>query len=206
MYSESVSQRNVQVEGYRKHLGVHPYTAKCLHYHGQGHSRVEMFSSAIDCCLIAHQMYLKLNGDGVQTMRVLSTYGKVLIKSGKIRQGISTLERALHSGETILGEHERVAWCYEQLAQAKMSFSRADADKLKQKAFEMRRKFQIKTLLANRKIYSLQLSVEEVKNYHLFKGEEADDCYYVPFIFIFMFLAFMWHLVMSFYKCECPNN
>lgn len=203
-YNASILERKRQIDGYRHLLGVHPYTAKTLNYQGQCYAKLGEYSKAIDCCLASYQMVRQLNGEGVETMRVLSTYGKVLLKAGLIERGIQKLEYALVVGENALGEHDSTAWCYEQLATEKSNQGfDVEAEDLKNKAIAIRRQFAMKSQVSNRKTYSLQLSQDELSRYSfMVHGIEEPDDKYIHFIFASMFLALVWRMIEMYFQCS----
>lgn len=149
-------------------------------------------------------MVRKLNGEGVETMRVLSTYGKVLLKAGRIEQGINKLQCALDDGENALGEHDSTAWCYEQLATEKSNQGyHLEAEELKNKAIAIRRHFAMKSQVSNRKTYSLQLSQDELSRYSfMVQSIEEPEDKYIHFIFSCMFFALVWRIVEIYLKCS----
>lgn len=192
VFSLSLQERQCQLDGYRKLLGVHPSTAKCLHYLGLAHLKIGLFVDAQTCCLVAHQMYQKLYGSGVQTMTVFSDYGRVFLEFGKIELGVKYLEKALIDAENILGEHERVAWCYEELAAAKQKLFKdsEEVEMLRNKAEEIREQYRRKSRVINGSIPQLLVKDDDIVSGSLacFRGEKFEIMFYISFFFNILFL------------------
>ncbi|XP_065669893.1 uncharacterized protein LOC105843251 isoform X1 [Hydra vulgaris] len=148
MFRKSLQQRKFQVEGYRKNLGIHPYTAKILQYHAECFLKLQEYNNAALCCLVSYQMYLKIEGIALTTMKVLSIYGKVLINKGAVQNGIKKLQLAIQNLEDLFGEHDCVASCYEQLADAeeKINPNNNNILALRLKASEIRKQFNEKII------------------------------------------------------------
>ena len=144
---ESLRERQLQMEGYRRLLGVHPSTAKSLHYLGLTHLKSGFFQDAQICCLVSQQMYQRLYGAGIETMTVFSDYGMILFEHKKTKLGIRYLEKALRDVENISQETERVPLCVEKLAAAKQALSKdvAEVENFKNKAGEFQERGLYKT-------------------------------------------------------------
>ena len=118
-YDKSIQERKIQLEHYKKVLGLHPYTAECLRYLGEAHSKADSFVRAQKIFEEAYNMHQKLKGPGVETMTVLAMLGDNFLRAGQVKEGIQYFEMELTDGENILGEHYRLVWCYELLGKAK---------------------------------------------------------------------------------------
>ena len=151
------------MKGYGKLLGVHPSTAKSLHYLGLTHLKMGLFSDAQTCFVVSYQMYQRLYGAGVETMTVFSDYGTVLLEHRKIDLGIKYIEKALRDVENISEESERVALCYKKLAAAKqVLFKNSEGDaKFQNKADEIREQ------------YLYKFNVRESPKFHLPQKENG---------------------------------
>ena len=135
------------MEGYRRLLGVHPSTAKSLHYLGLTHLKSGFFQDARTCCLVSRQMYQRLYGAGVETMTVFSDYGMVLFEHKKTELGIRYLEKALRDVDNISQETERFAFCVEKVAAAKQALFKksVEVDNFKNKTGEFQKSGLYKT-------------------------------------------------------------
>ena len=197
MFQKSYNQREIQVDGYRKYLGIHPYTAKTLQYHGKCLLKLQRYDHAIACCLVSYQMYLKVDGIGFTTMRVLSIYGKVMLSKGAVQEGIKKLKLAIQHGEELFGEHDCVAFCYEQLAKAKESINPKDSEIsfLRAKALEIRTQFNRKIGNVKHKFSRLDSVNEEdsilKKTFKIFKKPDRSFSYIAIIMLIAVFFRFM---------------
>lgn len=187
---KSIEERDIQIDGYRQHLGIHPYTAKAMHYQGQAYAKVNEYVTGMNCCLVSYQMYRNLQGIGVDTMRVLSTFGKILLKAGRFRQGIVNLEKAIIDGENVLGEHDRVAWCYQQLAAAKLTLNNdpQEVERLKQKADEIKKQYRKNSNMEIHSKYVFQFSQDEI-DINCLQEEDSSETDYFKYIVLIMILA-----------------
>ena len=126
---------------------MHPSTAKCLHHLGLAYLKIKLFCDAQTCALVSYQMYQKLYGYGMETMTVFLDYGKAFNEIGNIILGVRYLEKALRDAENILGEHDKVASIYEELAAAKEKLNQdpGEIQNLKDKASKIREQYQRKS-------------------------------------------------------------
>lgn len=207
-FSESLQERQFQLDGYRKLLDVHPSTAKCLHYLGLAHLKIGLFRDAQTCCLVAHQMYHKLYGSGVQTMTVFSDYGRVFLEFEKIELGVKYLEKALIDAENILGEHERVAWCYEELAAAKQKLFKdsEEVEMLRNKAEKIREQYRRKSRASNDSIPQLLVKDDDIISESLtcIRGGKFEIMFYISFFFniLLLFLIGLYACNRYFFSCK----
>ncbi|XP_066918439.1 uncharacterized protein [Clytia hemisphaerica] len=206
-FHKSIEVRKTQLIGYQKHFGVHTHCARALHYQSHACGKVADYGSAIKCARVAYGIYHKLYGDGVETMKVLSTLGKMYIKNGQIEKGFQKLDHAKNVAENALGEHEKVARCYEQLAVVKKSHGFSlEADELELRAKAIRTNFERKSSI-NMKKYSLQLSKDHLGHdiYALSSDEVPKKDHYTQVVFLTMFIAIIWRCFEIYYTCNCDR-
>ena len=199
--------RKTQLVGYQKHFGVYTHGARALHYQSHAYGKVGDYVSAIKCARVAHGIYHKLYGDGVETMKVLSTLGKMYIRDGQIEKGFQKLDHAKNVAENALGEHEKVARCYEQLAAVKKSHGfTQEADDLELRAKAIRTNFERKSSI-NMKKYSLQLSGDGLSHdiYALGSDEGVEKDHYTQVVFFTMLIAIIWRFFEIYYTCNCDR-
>ena len=153
-FAESLLERQQQLEGYRKILGVHPLTANCLHYLGLAHLKIGLLCDAQTCALVAYQMYQKLYGYGMEAMTIFSDFGKAFHEFGNITLGVKYLEKAVRDAENVFGEQEQVASIYEELAAAKEELFQdlEEIQSLKNEANQIRKQYQRDEKVVNRSI------------------------------------------------------
>lgn len=209
-YRMSTKERERQVNGYREHFGIHTYTAKALHYQSQAYGKISDYQSAIQCALVSYGMYQTINGEGIETMRVLSTLGKLHIYAGNIKLGFKKLDDAKNVAENALGEHERVAQCYEQSAKLKRAHGfNNEARELELRADAIRKNFEMKSMVINMKKYSLQVSREThlAHDFYALPSEldKGSDDYYIQAALFFMLIAIIWRMFEIYYTCNCER-
>ena len=154
-------------------------------------------------------MFRKIYGESVETMRILSTIGKLYIKAGKIKLGFKKLDDAKDVAEKALGNHERVAQCYEQISYLKkVHGSEEESKEFDLRAKAVRKNYEMKTVAINMKKYSLQLSHDHLAtNIFSLKCDNADEieenCRYIQIVSFLMLVAIIWRLFEISYTCNC---
>lgn len=182
--------------------------AKALHYQSQAFNKVGDHSSAIRYSLVCRGMFQKIYGDGVETMRILSTIGKLYINAGNLQLGFKKLDEAKEVAEKALGNHEKVAQCYQQIACLKKAHNFIEESlEFEMRAKAMRKNFEMKSSAINLKKYSLQLSRDYLTsnffslNSDYNKREENSN--YVQIVFFLMLIAVIWRIFEIHYTCDC---
>ena len=198
-FAESLLERQQQLEGYRKILGVHPLTANCLHYLGLAHLKIGLLCDAQTCALVAYQMFQKLYGYGMETMTIFSDFGKAFHEFGNITLGVKYIEKAMRDAENVFGEQEQVASIYEELAAAKEELFQdlEEIQSLKNEANQIRKQYQRDEKVVNRSLPPL-LVIKDVGGFSClaYVIRKNLETLFVNHFFVYISVSFILLLLM----------
>ena len=110
-YEQALSYRTEQLEVFKEHLGVHPFSSISLYNVGKVYTKMKKYKEAIRYFNLSYQMNMRLYGKTVKVLKIGFIFGKTCLQDKQYRRGTKLLEKVTSDAMKLLSERTETAEC-----------------------------------------------------------------------------------------------